>query len=526
MIVGGGLAGLSCAAFLARMGISVRLFEKRSGTSIYPKAAGQNPRTMELFGYAGLADDVLAVDDIRGSGGEFSIRVVETIPGRVLHSFAESFDELAGATKASSPAPWGMAAQDKLEPVLVHAARQAGAEICFSTTVHGFDASDEGVSVSATGPEGEEIVACARYLVAADGPQSPIREALGIDQHGAGTFARYLTMIFEADLSGTVPSASTGWYYIQNREFTGTFGPTTSADRYTFYLETSSQPGTIDQELCVKLLRIALEAPELEPRVLDLQPWEMAAYLADTWRSGPVLLMGDAAKVTPPTGGMGGNSAIGDAFDAAWKLATVLKGQASEELLDSYAVERRDAAALVIQESMAIYAERMAPHLQQEAGRPRGQAAVLLGFRCQSGAVVDESDGDDEPCEDPAYASGRPGFRAPHVWISRAGNKVSTLDYFGTDWVLLAAAQAAPGWESAVAPAFSTSLGLPIQVYREDQAWTSLEERVSDRYGLGRSGVSLIRPDGVVAWRADTATWTAEECSAVLAEVLGGALGR
>lgn len=518
VIVGGGLAGLSCAAFLGAKGVSTTLVERRTQTSSYPKAAGQNPRTMELFGYAGLADAVLEVDDIRGGQGEFSIKVVDTIPGRVLHTFAESFDELAGATKSCSPRPWGMAAQDKLEPVLLDAALHFGVDVRFGTTLLDFDCDDSHVSVSVrtNGQQAETLRP--RYLVAADGPESFIRDSLGIKRHGAGTITQFVTMLFAADISDIVGSDSTGWYYIQNDLFTGNFGPTDTPGRYTFYIESNPQSPPLDQDRCVELLRIALEAPHLEPEVLDLQTWDMAAYVADRWRQGPVLLIGDAAKVTPPTGGMGGNSAIGDAYDVAWKLASIINGKAGDELLDAYALERRDAAELVVQESMAIYAERMAPDLRDKAGAPRGQAPVLLGFRCRSNAVLSE-DNDAQPCEDPNTSTGRPGFRAPHVWIEHDGKKISTVDLFGSTWVLFVGQDASPSWLEIV-ERVSLELGAPMRMYRPGTSWVDENEEVDRRYGLGGSGVSLIRPDGVVAWRTGTVDWSTDQCEASLSRAL------
>jgi 2-polyprenyl-6-methoxyphenol hydroxylase-like FAD-dependent oxidoreductase len=105
---------------------------------------------------------------------------------------------------------------------------------------------------------------------------------------------------------------------------------------------------------CTELIRIAVDASDLVPTLLDIQAWEMAAHIADRWRDGRVLLVGDAAEVTPLTVGLGGNTAIGDGFDVAWKLASVLKGEAGPGLLDSYDRERRLVAELVIGESLSI----------------------------------------------------------------------------------------------------------------------------------------------------------------------------
>ncbi|MGP4102126.1 FAD-dependent monooxygenase [Nonomuraea sp. KM90] len=207
-------------------------------------------------------------------------------------------------------------------------------------------------------------------------------------------------------------------------------------------------------------------------------------------------LAGDAAKVTPPTGGMGGNTAVGDGFDVAWKLAAVLRGEAGDGLLDSYGHERGQVARLVVDESLSIYAERMAPHLADSVPRGRGTAEVLMGFRYRSGAVISEDD-DPAPVEDPLRPTGRPGFRAPHVWVERDGVRLSTVELYGDAWVLIGDA----GWAGA-ASAAARGLGVTLRAHALGRDLADAGGKVARLYGIGREGASLVRPDGVVAWRA------------------------
>ncbi|MEI5034647.1 FAD-dependent monooxygenase [Streptomyces sp. S1A(2023)] len=503
LVVGGALGGLSTAMFLARRGVRVLLVERHAATSLLPKAAGQNPRTMELFRFGGVADEILATDDIRGAQGDFTIKVVERVGGPVLHSFAESFEELVSATERCTPMPWALAPQDRVEPVLLAHAVEHGAEVRFATELSGFEQDDAHVTAFLRDVvTGEEQTVRARYLVAADGPRSEVRERLGITRHGQGVLAHFMGVIFEADLTAVVPPGSTGWYYLQHPDFTGTFGPTDRPNRHTFYVRYDLERGETVQdytpERCVELIRAAVDAPGLVPDILDIQAWEMAASIADRWRDGRILLVGDAAKVTPPTGGMGGNTAIGDGYDVAWKLAAVLRGEAGEGLLDSYEAERSIVAHLVVDESLAVYAQRMAPHLLGSVPEERGTAEVLLGFRYRSDAVAIEDD-DPAPTEDPRSPSGRAGFRAPHVWIEQDGVRRSTVELFGDGWVLLAASA---GGEWAVqADLAAQRAGFRLAVHRTGQELTDAAGELARSYGIGRAGASLIRPDGVVAWR-------------------------
>jgi hypothetical protein len=123
--------------------------------------------------------------------------------------------------------------------------------------------------------------------------------------------------------------------------------------------------------------------------------------------------------------------------------------------------------------------------------------SMELGDRVHSAAVIDEPGDDGSVHEHPSEAGGRPGSRGPHAWLEHGGSRVSTLDLFGRSWVLLAASD---DWN---APA-----GVERHVVPSD---------VADVYGLGAAGASLVRPDGIVAWRASE---PGEDVEAVYARLL------
>ncbi|GAA2719521.1 MULTISPECIES: aklavinone 12-hydroxylase RdmE [Streptomyces] len=522
LVVGGGLGGLSTAMFLARQGVRVLVVERRSGLSPYPRAAGQNPRTMELLRIGGVADEVIRTDDIRGRQGDFVIRLARSVRGEVIRTVSESFSEMIAATAPCTPAGWAMLSQDRLEPILLAQAERHGGAVRFGTELVSFQQDGDGVTAELSGPTGPYALRC-RYLVAADGNRSSIRESLGIRRYGHGTLTHMVGVIFDADLSSIMEPGTTGWYYLHHPEFTGTFGPTADPGRHTLFAEYDPPKGESAEDFtpqrCTELIRLAVEHPSLQPRIVDIQSWEMAARIAERWREGRVFLVGDAGKVTPPTGGMSGNSAVADGFDLAWKLAAVLHGQAGPGLLDTYQEERRTAAELVVAEALAIYAQRMAPHMAEVWDRSVGYAETLLGFRCRSSAVL-ATDDDPARVEDPLRPSGRPGFRAPHVRIERAGERLSTIDLFGDGWTLVAGALG-EGW-TAAAPAVAHDLGVPLRTYRVDDGIVDVEGTLAHRYGIGKNGASLVRPDGIVAWRT-------EECAhpeATLRDVLRRVLSR
>jgi aklavinone 12-hydroxylase len=163
-------------------------------------------------------------------------------------------------------------------------------------------------------------------------------------------------------------------------------------------------------------------------------------------------------------------------------------------LLDSYQAERRPYAEQVVIRSLHNAKERLMPTLDlSDIPEPLDYLGLAFGFRCRSAAVLAD---DDDPAltEDPTRPTGRPGFRAPHVPITVGGTGLSTVDLFGSGWVLIAADE---GWRRA-------AVDSPVRCYRLGADLSDPTGRLADAYGIGTFGASLIRPDGVVAWRSDT----------------------
>ncbi|TCO65770.1 aklavinone 12-hydroxylase RdmE [Actinocrispum wychmicini] len=504
VIVGAGLGGTSAAMFLARQGVQVLVVEKHAGTSPHPRAAGQFPRTMEFLRIGGVAERILAAAPPNDG---FKIKVAESVRGKVLHTIAEDFSELLAAVEKVTPAGWGSASQDQVEPILLDKAREHGADVRFGTELTSFEQDADGVNVQlldlATGRV-EQVRA--KYLIAADGNRSQIRERLGIPRTGKGNLGNAIGIVFDADLSGLLPDGETWLYYLQNPKFTGAYVTSNYANRHIFALEYHPEQGEsmhdYPPERLAEFIRIGLDSPDLEPEIVWTGPWETAAKVAERWRAGRVFLVGDAGKVTPPTGGMGGNAAVCDGYDIAWKLGAVLRGEAGDGLLDTYEAERKPYAQLVVNESLYNYVQRLAPHMAgDDIPEPVGHPEVVLGYRSRSTAVVIDDD-DPAPVENPFEPSARPGFHAPHAWLAP---DQSTVDLFG-DWQLFTGPDGYEAWQEAAKHA-------PIDV-----GVHSLGEH-ADVYGVGAQGASLVRPDGVVAWRT-TDTADGESLNEVLRRVL------
>jgi 2-polyprenyl-6-methoxyphenol hydroxylase-like FAD-dependent oxidoreductase len=488
LVAGAGLGGLSASMFLAQGGVDVLTVERHAGTSVHSRASGQNWRTMELFHCAGIDDDVLHASP-RASQG-LRITVATSLAGQVFHRLVEDGSEFD--VSATTTMPHGMAGQDVVEPILLAAAEKAGARVRFRTELVELTQDDDGVTATLRHRDsGEETVVRADYVVAADGGRSGIRHALGIPAEGLDGLSHCLGVVFDADLGDRVKAGVTDLFYLRNPEFTAGLSNTDVAGRYVFapdyHPERGESPADFSHDRLVAMIRTATDLPGLEPKIVWTGSWEIAARIAERFRSGRVFLVGDAAKVTPPSGGQGGNTAVGDGADLAWKLASVLRGDAGDALLDTYEAERKPIARMIVDMSLHNLKQRMHPDLDVSGlTAAEDPLAAVLGFRYRSTAVLPEEPDDGSRVEDVHAPTGRPGFRAPGL--------ASTVDLLGHSWVLLCAGDGSR-WAPAAAD-IATETGVRLDCH------TIEGDAFAAKYGLAPGGATLVRPDGIVAWRA------------------------
>ena len=515
LIVGSGLAGLTTAVMLAWRGIRPLLVERHADTSKNPRARGVNFRSMELLRVAGLEPDLMKEG---GQMSDFSIIVAESVTGRELKTI---LPRGSWETSDLTPAQMSGAGQDRVEPILRQHAESLGADIRYSTELTGFEQSDDGVTATIRDLRtGVETPVHADYLVGADGNRSPVREALDIPVHGAGTLSHNIAIVFEANLEAALRGRSLALYYLQNPKFTGAFINTTEPNRALISVEYDPAKECdcdFDATRCIELVRAAVGIADLEVNILEVMPWEMASRVAERFTDGRVFLIGDAAHTMPPTGGLGGQTAMQDGYDLAWKLALVLHGHAGAELLSTYEAERRPVAQMTVDLQTANYVERMRPDRTdlRKQGIVTDYLGVACGYRYRSDAILADLPDDGARVEDPGKPSGRPGTRGAHVTFKHKGKLVSSLDLIGRDFILLTGPDGAPWARAGMALAYQQ--GLPLTVYRVGSDLLDVDGAWEWRYGVTAAGAVLLRPDGYVAWRARTA---ASSASTTLREAL------
>jgi 2-polyprenyl-6-methoxyphenol hydroxylase-like FAD-dependent oxidoreductase len=539
LIVGGSLVGLSAAVLLSLHGIDSLTVERHTGTAIHPRAGHFHLRTMEILRSMGLEDAVRrkSEEQYHPDGG---INNVESLAGREIASY---FSNLNAGVAEFSPTVRVFINQDALEPILRARAAELGAQLRYRTECLSLEQDPEGVTALVRDLEtGAERAIRARYVVAADGNRSPTRDRLTIGMHGHGLLSSSITIYFRAgaDLTPLLADRNQGVIYVTNPVLRGFFrldrsgnrgflvvnliGDTARPEIVAAYPEApwARVADSITEARALELLRAAIGVPEIPVVIEDIASWRATADVADRYQDGRVFLAGDAAHVVPPNGGFGGNTGVHDAHNLAWKLALVLAGRAGPELLATYDAERRPLGELTIEQAYSRYVMRVAPYLGSDDVQPLvDDLSMEIGHRCQSSAVVLEA-GEHPLHEHPRESMGRPGSRAPHVALHRDRAEVSTLDLFGRHFVM-ATGPDGETWCSA-ALAASDRLGLPLDLHLVGgPELADPERRFPAAYGISRSGAVIVRPDGIVAWRAADATGASEE---VIHDVLAALVSR
>jgi putative polyketide hydroxylase len=538
LIVGGGPVGLACALLLARFGVRSLLVERHPGTSQHPKAMAVLLRTAELLRQWGVVDDMRAAgvpqDWLR------QVLFARSLTGEALGAIEVSGYE----PTALSPAQALRCPQTATEAVLRRAAEASGrATLRFGVEMTGFEQDADGVTATVRDvASGRTETVRARYLLAADGAASGVREALGIAREGPGDMGHFANIYHRADFGPRLGGRKPFMANILSQTIGGGYVAVNGRDLWLLhvYLEPKDRPEDVTAAVAVDLVRQASGAPDVEPEILSIGFWVMSAQIAERFRDRRVLLVGDAAHRTTPVGGLGMNTDLQSAHNLIWKLAAVLNGIAGEHLLDTYEAERRGVATFNTEASKARAEgvfdagaaaargdfdaiRKWVAGMQREPDSRLGQD---LGYTYESEAIVPDGTPPTlraDPIAD-YVPNARPGARAPHLWLERERRRLSSLDLFDTAFVLLTGQGGA--WREAAAD-IAAQDRIPLEAFRiGDAAAADLVDPAgafADLYGIGPEGAVLVRPDGFVAWRAPTLP---AQPAAALRAALGQILAR
>jgi len=500
LVVGGSLVGMSAALFLGHHGVRPIVVEHHRGTAIHPRAALITQRSMEAFRTVGI-EKIIREESEKQFVQDGAVVAVETLAGKELARFIANLND---GVRDVSPTVRLFITQKLLEPLLQKRAEELGVDLRFTTEMLSFEQDLQGVSVVVRQRDTNETYTIhARYMIGADGPRSRIREQLRIPIEGRGILSNSITIYFRAPLAPLLRGRNLSVILVSNSVLRGFFRIEKPFETGFLVVNTTGDPSHPNEDLwtgltnqrCIDYLRAALGDDTIPIAIDDVMKWNARADVATRFREGRVFLAGDAAHVMPPYGGYGGNVGIQDAHALAWKLAYVLRGSAGEQLLSTYESERRPVGSLTTEQAYTRYVTREAKYLDR--GDLQTQVEDLnieMGYLYDSLAVITENDLNNSTHENPRKSCGRPGFRAPHLWL-RPG--LSTLDLFGLNFSLLTGTEG----KSWVRAAEFAAQRLGVQLDLHEIGHTSF----CDSYGIGNTGAVLVRPDGFVAWRARSA---------------------
>ncbi len=491
LVVGAGPSGLTTAISAARSGASVLVVDRHPGTSIFPKATGIRPRSMEILRSWGLERRVRAAHlDVR-----VAMAVSATLTDARQQELPLGFAS-AETLAALSPTGFAVVAQDQLEPVLLDHLRERGGQVRFGTELVGYDSrtapGDRGIVARLRARSGGAAysVGC-RFLVGADGADSAVRRAAGIGLRHLGTEGDQLGVLFRADLDARMRGQRYALHMVTQPGAEGMFVPSGGDGRWVYHRQ--SEPHDPQVRSWTKArwagaIRAASGVPGLRPDVIGVSPWSFRAAVATAVRRGEVFLVGDAAHATTPRGATGMNTGIADGHNLGWKLAWVARGWAGADLLDSYAAERYPVG---LHNALAsLRPSSGAPDLGQDFGVVYSSAVIEAagGSGAAAGEALDET----------GLPRAVPGARAPHAWVEYAGREVSTLDLFDGRLTVLAGPDGG-AWRR-LAEELTTS-GVPVQALTVGDDLGEGSDELVRRYRLAPTAAVLVRPDGHVARR-------------------------
>ncbi|WP_417318312.1 FAD-dependent monooxygenase [Erythrobacter aureus] len=514
LIVGGGPVGLSMSIQLSRLGVRHTLVERNRGVSPHPKARLVNPRSIELLRLWGMGD---AVDAVRVTVDPVFFFGTDLVsPWKQVFRPAEMLATEEAASVSPSLTEGVLCSQDVLEPILRECARShPEADIRFgweAEVTKGLGEAGPANAVLRNLADGKVETMTARFIIAADGAASPIRDQLAIEVTGADRTLEAISVLFRADLS-PYGGSSAPFFVLSNPDTIGTavIAPVDEEDRSALL----GRPKIMD-ELPLdeidweKVIRDGTGLPDLELEIIDVRAWRAAVAIATEYRRGNTFLVGDSAHVMPPNGGFNMNTGMQDAHNLAWKIAAVLQGWGDEKLLDTYDSERRPVALFNAAEAVRNLKVMVDENEEGRAGGFRQDHYVhpglALGYRYNNGAIVYRPDQDREDNWPVGHYDNTavPGARAPHVWIGEAGKEtMSTLDLFEHDFILLTTPEAGKDWAPIVKEVGqASSVPLRLVTLGKGGDFACQSGKCADLYGLANDSAVLVRPDGHVGWCA------------------------
>lgn len=510
LIVGGGPIGTFAALLLAKYGVRSIVFERRRNINPHPKSRSVSRRTMEVMRGIGISDadfEAISLPPSWTHALVYTTTLTGTEIGRVRCPDFESLPVV------DSPCVPHMSSQEKHEKLLRDLADESDLiEFRMSTTVKGIEQSDTGCELTVESDSGAIDTVAGEYVLCADGASSEAREWLGIQMQGQYEIATVLDVHFDADgLTEQVKERIAPLLFVSCEAGFGVYQPIDGKSEWRCQIMGVRETLSLDDARNWILATAGDDT--LDVRVRSVRPWTMHSIMAEVFQVNRAFLLGDAAHVLPPTGGLGLNSGFQAVHNLMWKLAGVINAWADPKLLTSYDTERREVTQISAEASFKNNVNAGAIGEAYRTGGNVGEAlqraesygryaGLDLGVRYTRGAFLN-----DGTCAAPLQetigvydGATTPGCRAPHVWFYENGKKISSLDLFNHGFCLLAGSQG-DAWVKAALELKDASQ-IPLRAFAindPDSQLTSAEW--IEKFEISEAGAVLVRPDGHIGFR-------------------------
>jgi 4,5-epoxidase len=486
LIAGAGPTGLALACGLLANGVAARVVDKATEPAGTSRALGLQPRGVEVVDRLGALDGL----------PERALQVEQI----VVHINGKHAGNVPyGQRTALVTRPGLVISQADVEAELRRRVTELGGQIDWGREVVAAEQDSHGVAVGlADGGESR-----ASWLVGCDGAHSRVRQLAGIGFPGVPLAERFLLVDAHADLPLSRQSI---YVWLEGDSLFGAF-PLPGQDVWRL-MAPAADPGTeadtmTGEVILAEVTRALGERTDCDPSLIRDPVWvtsfRVHRRLADTYRTGRILLAGDAAHVHAPFGGQGLNTGIGDAENLAWKLAMVIDGTADDELVDSYEAERRPTAAKAIKSTGAMGNLILGNHVVARLLRDRVFVPLMNKPSMQrrvwenlSQLKVTYRDGPlgRRPRNRFSRHGPVPGDRVPDIACVRAdgGGHTTLHAELGNTWALVVPSRmASDGYDGHAAVAAKRLGGdRTITLVADDE---SSEE------------IMLVRPDAHLGWR-------------------------
>lgn len=508
LIVGAGPAGLMLASELQRFGVEHRIVDRLEAPTGQSRATDLQPRSLEILARCG------ALARVEERGSPVHAINIYSGPQRICRMTFAALESRYPHMLASS--------QADTEQALAEHYTYLGGVVERGVELLALEQGEDGATARLRGPRGdEEVVRCA-WVVGCDGAHSRVRALLGVSFPGS-TYPEH-HMLADARVTWGIAKDELHGFLAESGHLLVLALP--GPDQYRLFVDVDPDE---EREPSLETFRALLAERVPVPATIHEVTWSSRfrqhRRQVDRYRVGRAFLVGDAAHIHSIIPGQGLNLAIQDAFNLGWKLALVVRGFASAELLDSYHAERHPIGRLTLRlthvfHSTLVLRRRVARWLRDRL-MPRTMAIRALHDQASAlcaelshnyrGSPVVGQERRRWPLRGRLRGGPRPGDRAPDHrladgrWFSGG---VSGLEHS----LLLFAGDAALDAERrrrlrALAEEITARVGAPIEA-RVVVPGDAGEGEVADvggalhrRYGAARGGLFLVRPDGYVAFR-------------------------